>query len=205
MNINFGKSGGRVPVIVQDNRNGRVLMLGYMNRQAFLHTLQTGKVTFFSRSRQQLWTKGETSGNELLVESIQPDCDGDTLLIRAIPTGPVCHTGEATCFGTHTNPGWGFLFELERIIYQRKQTGEGRSYTRQLLDRGTAAMGRKLVEEATEVLVAVLSEGKKRVAEETADLIYHLLVLLADQGIELQQVEQILQDRHRLRTSTSIR
>ncbi|NOX38301.1 MAG: bifunctional phosphoribosyl-AMP cyclohydrolase/phosphoribosyl-ATP diphosphatase HisIE [Calditrichaeota bacterium] len=200
MNIDFEKSSGLVPVIVQDSRDGRVLMLGYMNREAFQRTLQTGKVTFFSRSRKQLWTKGETSGNELLVKSIQPDCDGDALLIRAIPTGPVCHTGESTCFGNHTNPGWGFLFELERIIHQRRQGGDAQSYTRRLLDQGTAAPGRKLVEESTEVLIAALSEGKARVVEEAADLLYHLLVLLVDQGVELHQVEQVLRKRHQKRS-----
>ena len=195
MTIDFEKAGGVVPAIVQDARNGRVLMLGYMNREAFQETLRTGRVTFFSRSRRRLWTKGETSGNTLQFRSVLPDCDGDALLIQAIPSGPVCHTGEDTCFGSENDPEWNFWATLETVIHRRKTSGDDASYTRRLLSQGSAGIGRKVVEEATEVLLAALLEGKDRVVEEAADLIYHLMVLLVEQDARLQEVEQTLRRR----------
>ncbi len=194
--INFKKGNGLVPAIVQDANSGKVLMLGYMNETAYDQTIRSGLVTFFSRSRQKLWTKGETSGNYLQLVEIIPDCDGDTLLVKAVPTGPVCHTGEDTCFSEQNKPQQSFLAQLEAIIQQRLQEKPEGSYTVGLAQKGPAAIGRKITEEATEVLIAALQEGASRLIEESADLIYHLLVLLAQQGISLQQVEEALRQRH---------
>ncbi len=196
MKINFSKGNGLVPAIVQDAETGKVLMLGYMNQEAYRQTVKSGQVTFFSRSRQTLWTKGETSGNRLLLQEILVDCDGDTLLVKAKPTGPVCHTGKDTCFA-EVNPGVeNFLAQLEKIIQKRKKEASANSYTHHLLQKGTTYIARKVNEEATEVLIAALEEGPTRLVEESADLLYHLLVLLADQGIPLRKVEEELARRH---------
>ncbi len=196
MRINFKKGNGLVPAIVQDAHTHRVLMLGYMNEEAYHKTIQGGLVTFYSRSRKTLWTKGETSGNYLQLVEIIPDCDGDTLLVKAVPTGPVCHTGNDTCFA-EKNPEYpSFLHQLEAIIEERLSQKPSGSYTVQLMQKGIAGIGRKITEEATEVLLAALQEGPQRVVEESADLLYHLLVLLASQGITLKQIEEELEKRH---------
>ena len=197
--LNFKKGKGLIPAIIQDAQTGKVLMLGYMNEAAYKQTVQSGLVTFFSRSRQQLWTKGETSGNYLQLMEIIPDCDGDTLLVKAIPTGPVCHTGNDTCFAESNQGEESFLNQLESIIQQRLKHKPAGSYTVQLAKKGVGAIGRKITEEATEVLIAALQEGSQRVIEETADLIYHLLVLLVQQGISFQDVEDVLKRRHQLK------
>ena len=196
MNINFKKGNGLVPAIVQDANTRRVLMLGYMNEEALRQTISSGLVTFYSRSREKLWTKGETSGNYLQLVEVLPDCDGDTLLIKAVPTGPVCHTGNDTCFAETNREYSSFLHQLEGIIEQRLRDKLAGSYTVELAAGGAPKIGRKVMEEATEVLLAALQEGRQRLIEESADLLYHLLVLLNTQGISLRQVEEELRRRH---------
>ncbi len=196
MNINFKKGNGLVPAIVQDANTRRVLMLGYMNEEALRQTISSGLVTFYSRSREKLWTKGETSGNYLQLVEVLPDCDGDTLLIKAVPTGPVCHTGNDTCFAETNREYSSFLHQLEVIIEQRLRDKPAGSYTVELAAGGAPKIGRKVMEEATEVLLAALQEGRQRLIEESADLLYHLLVLLNTQGISLNQVEEELRRRH---------
>lgn len=198
MDIDFDKGDGLVPAIVQDARTGVVLMLGYMNREALERTRESGHVTFFSRSRDTLWTKGETSGHRLRLEEILVDCDGDALLVRAHPTGPVCHTGSDTCWDEPNRPSAGsFLGELERVIADRASASAETSYTRRLLDAGIAKVGQKVGEEAVETVVAALAEDTGRLVDETADLLYHLLVLLRARGVSLEDVTGRLAERHR--------
>lgn len=179
-----------IPGVVQDDRTGQVLMVGYLNDESLRLTRETGFVHFFSRSRQELWKKGETSGNTLSVVSIGEDCDGDAMLIRAIPAGPTCHTGSVSCFGEASS--FGTLARLQKTILSRRQLRPEGSYTVSLLEGGVDAIGRKVVEEAVEVLIAAKDHSKggpgERVSEEAADLVYHLTVLLAERGIGLQQV-----------------
>lgn len=186
-----------IPGIVQDDRTGQVLMLDYLSQESLQLTRETGLVHFFSRSRQQLWQKGETSGHTLTVVSVAEDCDSDALLIRAIPAGPTCHTGSVSCFG-----GWesfGTLSRLWTTIQIRKEERPESSYTVSLLDGGPETVGRKVVEEAVEVVLAAkdhsLGGSSVRVAEEAADLIYHLFVALAERGIELDEVLGVLDGR----------
>jgi phosphoribosyl-ATP pyrophosphohydrolase/phosphoribosyl-AMP cyclohydrolase len=178
---------GLLPTIVQDARTGSVLMLGYMNREALKVTQKTCFVTFWSRSKKRLWKKGEESGNTLRVVSITADCDKDTLLIRAIPRGPTCHTGESSCFAADELPleTVGLLIET---IRERSDKGEKDSYTKKLLIGGKEAYGAKVLEEAEEVVRAAKLEGRKRTIEEATDLLYHLLVLLRGEGIELEEI-----------------
>ncbi|MDO9548347.1 MAG: bifunctional phosphoribosyl-AMP cyclohydrolase/phosphoribosyl-ATP diphosphatase HisIE [Candidatus Marinimicrobia bacterium] len=194
MKIDFDK--GLIPAIVQDDQTGKVLMLGYMNREAYDKTLETGKVTFFSRSRQQLWTKGETSGNFLLSKKILIDCDGDTILVKARPTGPICHTGADTCFEEVNTDSCDFLYELERIIADRKANPKPGSYTNKLFDAGICRIVQKIGEEATEVVIAAVSDNIPGMKEEVADLFYHLQVLLSEKNISLKEILDILQKRH---------
>ncbi|MBN2601408.1 MAG: bifunctional phosphoribosyl-AMP cyclohydrolase/phosphoribosyl-ATP diphosphatase HisIE [Candidatus Marinimicrobia bacterium] len=194
MMIDFSK--GLVPAIIQDEKTGKVLMLGYMNREAYDKTLEIGKVTFFSRSRQQLWTKGETSGNFLLLKEILVDCDGDTLLVKVSPTGPSCHTGAETCFN-EVNTASNFLFELEKVIADRKINPKEGSYTNTLFNAGIKRIAQKVGEEATEVLIDAVSDDIPRMQEEIADLLYHLLVLLADKDISLNEILDVLKKRHK--------
>lgn len=186
---------GLIPAIVQDARTGRVLMLGYMNAEALAHTRATGLVTFFSRSKQRLWTKGESSGHMLRLLEVRLDCDRDALLIKAEPSGPVCHTGADTCWD-EPNRGAGFLNELEEIIRQRRTADPTTSYTARLLASGMPAVAQKVGEEAVETLIEALGSDRGRLVEETADLLYHLLVLLAAKDIGLAEVEQVLWRRH---------
>ena len=183
--------------IVQDDRTGQVLMLGYLDEEALRLTRETGLVHFHSRSRNELWKKGETSGNTLSVVSISEDCDGDALLIKAIPAGPTCHTGSVSCFGDAES--FGTLSRLWATILSRRDEMPEGSYTVSLLEGGVEAAGRKVVEEAVEILLAATDHAgggpPERVAEETADLIYHLMVLLAERGIEFDSVMGVLEKR----------
>jgi len=191
---------GLIPGIVQHAVTGRVLMLGYLNAESLARTRESGFVTFWSRSRRTLWQKGETSGHTLSVESISVDCDGDALLIEAVPAGPVCHTGEATCFGDHTGEGFAWLEDLWDVIASRVAQRPAGSYTTSLLEGGVDAAGRKVTEEATEVLLAAkdLAAGTgstERLADESADLLYHLLVLLAERGMRPADAIDVLRGR----------
>jgi phosphoribosyl-AMP cyclohydrolase / phosphoribosyl-ATP pyrophosphohydrolase len=185
--------------IVQDDRTGQVLMLGYLDEEALRLTRETGLVHFHSRSRNELWKKGETSGNILSVASISEDCDGDALLIKTVPAGPTCHTGSVSCFGNAES--FGTLPRLWATILSRRDERPEGSYTVSLLEGGVEAAGRKVVEEAVEVLLAATDHAgggpPERVAEEAADLIYHLLVLLAERGIEFESVMGVLEKRSR--------
>jgi phosphoribosyl-ATP pyrophosphohydrolase/phosphoribosyl-AMP cyclohydrolase len=195
MNINFEKyPDGLAPAIVQDVSTGRVLMLGFMNAESLAITQETGKATFYSRSRQTLWTKGETSGNYLTVKSIAADCDADTLLIQATPHGPTCHTGADTCFG-ETNEAFGFLFDLERTINDRKRHASENSYTSTLFAAGINRIAQKVGEEAVEVVIAAKDADPRPLKSETADLLYHLLVLCAEREIALSDVVRELENR----------
>jgi len=195
--LDWGKGEGLLPAIVQDARDGRVLMLGYMNQAALDKSLSIGKVTFFSRSKQRLWTKGETSGNELLLVSITADCDRDTLLVQACPQGPVCHLGTATCFGSLPSAGPAFLAHLEQTIIERAASGDTSSYTARLLAEGVERCAQKVGEEGVEVALAAVGGKPDKLNSEAADLIYHLLVCLKAAGSDLGQVIDELRLRHR--------
>lgn len=194
--FNLDKTGdGLLPVIVQDARSLKVLMLGYMNEAAFDRTLAEGRVTFWSRSRRTLWTKGGTSGNFLHVVKMYPDCDADTLLIYALPDGPTCHRGTTACFDTPEDEG--FIRSLQALIRDRHaQMPEG-SYTTRLFIKGPKAIGKKVGEEAVEAVIEAVDGHRDRFVYETADLVYHLLVLLEQQGVGLDELERELALRHR--------
>jgi len=195
-------SDGLIPAVIQDSTTGAVLMLAYMNEMAWDHTLDSGFVHFWSRSRDELWKKGETSGNTLRMTGWSVDCDRDTVLIQAEPAGPACHTGSITCFeGAPAGPA-AVLSRLETVIAQRSADRPAGSYTTTLLDGGPEATGRKVVEEATEVLLAAKDHAAgaaddQRLAEEAADLIYHLLVALAERGLRFEDVTNVLVERAR--------
>ncbi len=195
MDIDFAKGGGLVPAIIQDDRTQAVLMLGYMNAEALEKTQTEGKVTFFSRSKNRLWTKGETSGNFLEFKSVEVDCDKDTLLIRAVPIGPVCHTGSDTCFGPA--PTQGFIHQLQGVIESRKGADPDSSYTARLFAKGRNKVAQKVGEEAVELVIEAMDNNDDLFKEEAADLLYHLLVLLADRGMSLSEIEEVLAQRHR--------
>jgi len=197
--IDFNKSGGLVPVIIQDSRSGVVLMLGYMNREAYEKTLREKRVTFFSRSRQKLWTKGETSGNFLTVKEILTDCDEDTLLIKAVPAGPVCHTGADTCFNEINKPdSFEFLRLLETLIQERKRELPEKSYTTRLFREGIPKISQKVGEEAVETIIEAVKEDQERFKEESADLMYHLLVLATALNVTFDDIVDTLRKRHKL-------
>jgi phosphoribosyl-ATP pyrophosphohydrolase/phosphoribosyl-AMP cyclohydrolase len=197
MKINFEKYADRlVPAIVQDAGTGKVLMLGFMNTEAFELTQKTRKATFFSRVRQALWTKGETSGNFLEVAEILIDCDADTILIKANPAGAVCHTGADTCFN-ETNENTDFLFELENIIRERKKNPDENSYTSKLFAKGLNKIAQKVGEEAVELIIEAKDDNDNLFKAEAADLLYHLLVLFAEKNIELADVLEALKHRRR--------
>ncbi|HNX66746.1 MAG TPA: bifunctional phosphoribosyl-AMP cyclohydrolase/phosphoribosyl-ATP diphosphatase HisIE [Bacteroidales bacterium] len=195
MNIDFNKNNGLVPVIIQDDRTLQVLMLAYMNKEAFEKTISNGVVTFYSRSRGTLWTKGETSGNFLKVKSMALDCDNDTLLIMAEPTGPVCHTGSVSCFGNKNIKG--FIYELEEVIRQRYEDNVESSYTNKLLRKGINRVAQKVGEEAVELVIESKDSNDEKFLNEAADLVYHLLVLLKAKGHSFAEVENILNQRHK--------
>ncbi len=200
--LDWDKGEGLLPAIVQDARTGEVLMLAYMNEEALALTLKDKLVVFYSRSRQELWLKGETSGNLLELVSIAPDCDSDTLLVRVNPTGPVCHLGTRTCFdGEDDIPGGGnFLYGLEKVLKERASADPQSSYTAKLLQTGVKRIAQKVGEEGVEVALAGVSGGEAELLDESADLLYHLLVLLVSRGLSISQVVSVLQSR---RSTTS--
>jgi len=193
MKIDFNKDNGLVPVVIQDNRTLQVLMLGYMNEEAFEKTKKEGIVTFFSRSKNRLWTKGEESGNFLTVKSIDIDCDQDTILIKAVPKNVVCHTGSFSCFGEKNAKG--FLYELEEKIAQRIDSKAEDSYTYSLYQRGINKMAQKVGEEAVELVIEAKDNNDDLFKNEAADLLYHFLILLKAKGFSLEAIEEILQNR----------
>ncbi len=188
---------GLIPAIIQDDRTLQVLMLGYMNREAYEKSLALGRVTFWSRTRQCLWTKGETSGNYLEIVSIAVDCDADTLLIRAIPHGPTCHTGTPTCFGEAQKPDEGFIRYLQSVIQQRHQSMPEGSYTTYLFNKGVNKIAQKVGEEAVETVIEAVAGNHERLIYEASDLIYHLLVLMEATGHSLADLESELVKRHK--------
>lgn len=194
--LQFSKyTDGLIPAIVQDADSNKVLMLGFMNEAALQQTQDTGRVTFFSRSRNQLWTKGETSGHYLLLQSILVDCDADTLLIRAKPVGPVCHTGQDTCFGETNEPD--FLATLLKTISDRDQNRDNQSYTSGLLNKGINAVAQKVGEEAVELIIEAKDNDESRFLNEAADLLFHYLVLLQAKGYSWANVMAVLKSRHK--------
>jgi phosphoribosyl-ATP pyrophosphohydrolase/phosphoribosyl-AMP cyclohydrolase len=193
--IDFTKGNGLVPVVIQDNNTLQVLMVGYMNEEAFKKTVHDKKVTFFSRSRNRLWTKGETSGNYLYVEEITADCDNDSLLIKVDPAGPVCHTGSTSCFGDET--AMGFIYELQHIIDQRIKDNPEESYTNRLYKKGINKVAQKVGEEAVELIIESKDNNIDLFKNEAADLLYHLLILLKAKGVNLQSIEEVLKNRHK--------
>ncbi len=195
--INFEKMNGLVPAIIQDAVSMKVLMLGFMDREAYEKTLKEQRVTFFSRSNNRLWTKGEESGNFLDVKEVLEDCDNDTLLIKAIPYGPVCHTGADTCFDEENGPtGISFLRELQDLIIQRKGEMPEGSYTTKLFQAGINKIAQKVGEEAVELVIESKDSNNELFLNETADLLYHLLVLLAEKGFDLGDAVKVLEQRH---------
>ena len=196
MKIDFEKGGGLVPAVVQDADTLQVLMLGYMNAEAVAKTQDTGLVTFYSRSRQELWTKGETSGNVLSLVSLNVDCDSDTLLVKARPEGPTCHLGETSCFGTMGPDGVGFVAYLDDLIRKRKTADASESYTAKLLQGPLVKTAQKVGEEGVETALAAVAEDEDSFKGEAADLIYHLLVLLAAKDVPLSDVIEVLKSRH---------
>lgn len=197
MNIDFEKTNGLVPAIIQDNTTRNVLMLGYMNREAYEKTLATGKVTFWSRSRNCLWTKGETSGNFLNLVDIKVDCDNDTLLVRVNPTGPACHFGTATCWGetNDANPLL-FLTELQDFINKRHEEMPEGSYTTSLFKDGLNRMAQKVGEEALEAVIESTNGTNDRLIYEASDMFYHLIVLLTSKGLRIEDIAKELKERH---------
>jgi phosphoribosyl-ATP pyrophosphohydrolase/phosphoribosyl-AMP cyclohydrolase len=193
MNIDFQKTKGLVPVIIQDNATLQVLMLGYMNQEAYEKTKQEQKVCFFSRSKNRLWTKGETSGNYLLVNEIRLDCDGDTLLIKCTPQGPTCHTGSTSCFKEETAKG--FVYHLQETIANRIKSGDENSYTQRLVQKGINKVAQKVGEEAVELVIEAKDDNRALFLNEAADLLYHYLILLQMKEAKLEDVERVLQGR----------
>ena len=193
---NFDKGNGLLPVIIQDATTAKVLMLGYMNAEALEKTRQEEKVTFWSRSKNRLWTKGETSGNFLLTEEIKIDCDKDTLLIKVRPQGPACHTGTDTCFNEENSSRTGFIDQLRRIIKDRKENPSDASYTASLFAKGINKVAQKVGEEAVELVIEAKDDNKELFMGEAADLLFHYLVLLEAKGYSLDEVIQVLEERH---------
>lgn len=196
MQPDFNKMDGLVPAIIQDSYTQKVLMLGFMNKEAYEKTLTTGKVTFYSRTKQRLWTKGETSGNFLEVVSIKSDCDNDTLLIQAHPTGPVCHTGTDTCWGEKNEQDIMFLKELQDFIDKRHEEMPEKSYTTSLFKSGVNKMAQKVGEEAVETIIEACNGTDERLIYEGADLLYHLIVLLTSKGYRIEDLARELKERH---------
>ena len=195
MNIDFNKNKGLVPAIIQDAETKTVLMLGYMNHDAYNKTIETKRVTFFSRSKQKLWTKGETSGNYLNLISIDIDCDNDTLLVMVKPAGPTCHTGTDTCWSKENNANYGFLSKLENIITERRVNMSSESYTASLFKKGINKIAQKVGEEAVEVIIEAKDKNNNLFLNESADLLFHYLILLQAKGFKLNDVVEILKKR----------
>lgn len=196
MELDFEKMNGLIPAIIQDNYTQKVLMLGFMNKEAYEKTVETGKVTFFSRTKKRLWTKGEQSGNFLHVVSIKADCDNDTLLIMVHPDGPVCHTGTDTCWGEKNEQDIMFLKELQDFIDRRRQEMPDKSYTTSLFNSGVNKMAQKVGEEAVETIIEACNGTDERLIYEGADLLYHLIVLLTYKGYRIEDLARELKERH---------
>ncbi|WP_419788866.1 bifunctional phosphoribosyl-AMP cyclohydrolase/phosphoribosyl-ATP diphosphatase HisIE [Proteus terrae] len=194
--LNWEKVDNLMPAVIQNAISGDVLMLGYMNKEALNVTLKSGNVTFYSRTKQRLWTKGETSGNFLKLVNIYPDCDNDTLLILANPIGPTCHNGTESCFAPAQSQ-WGFLYELENLLRDRKNASPDSSYTARLYASGTKRIAQKVGEEGVETALAATVNDRKELKNEASDLLYHLMVLLQDQSLSLSDVIGCLQERHK--------
>lgn len=190
------KGDGLLPAIIQDGATGQILMLGYMNREAAETTVATGKVTFFSRSKQRLWTKGETSGNTLGFVSAALDCDRDAILVQATPAGPACHTGARTCFSDSLPEGFGFLAYLDGLVHARRESMPEGSYTTSLFQAGPSRVAQKVGEEGVELALARMKDDREEMANEAADLLFHMLVLLADAGMSLEDALAVLRKRH---------
>ena len=195
MKIDFNKTDGLVPVVIQDDKTLEVLMLGYMNQDAYDKTVKENIVTFFSRSKNRLWTKGETSNNFLHVKSINIDCDNDTLLIKASPDGPTCHTGNRSCFNTEYNQN--FIMQLEQIIADRYENPQEGSYINKLRGKGLNKIAQKVGEEGVETVIAALAETETDLINEASDLVFHLLVLLREKGVTLETIAKNLEGRHK--------
>lgn len=195
MNLDFDKTNGLIPAIIQHAKTMQVLMLGYMNKEALDKTIAEGKVTFFSRTKNRLWTKGEESGNFLFVDEIMQDCDNDTLLIKALPQGPTCHTGSTSCFKEETSKG--FLYKLESVIEQRIADNDKSSYTAQLFARGVNKVAQKVGEEAVELVIESKDNNIDLFKNEAADLLYHFLILLKTKDLKLEDIEEVLKGRHK--------
>ena len=193
MTIKFDKNTGLVPVVIQEYLNLKVLMLGYMNQEAFDKTLQEKRVTFFSRSKNRLWTKGETSGNYLELMDWKLDCDNDTILIKAKPLGPTCHKGTTTCFAEETDKG--FLYELQQTISDKIDNNDENSYTNELYKKGINKVAQKVGEEAVELVIEAKDNNDELFLNEAADLLYHYLILLKAKGFTIEDVEKILKSR----------
>jgi phosphoribosyl-ATP pyrophosphohydrolase/phosphoribosyl-AMP cyclohydrolase len=195
MEIDFNKTDGLVPVVIQDEQTLEVLMLGYMNREAYDKTVRDNIVTFFSRSKQRLWTKGETSNNFLHVKSIHLDCDNDTLLIKVKADGPTCHTGDRTCFKTEYNQN--FIMQLEQIVADRYENPVEGSYVNKLRQKGLNKIAQKVGEEGVETVIAALAETETDLINEASDLVFHLIVLLREKGLTLETIAKNLEERHK--------
>jgi len=193
-NIDFKKGNGLVPAIIQDNNTLQVLMAGYMNEEAYNKTVSEGRVTFYSRSKKRLWTKGETSGNYLIVNNITTDCDNDALLIKVSPAGPVCHTGSKSCFGPELSKG--FIYQLENIISRRIDDNAEASYTNQLYRKGINKVAQKVGEEAIELVIEAKDDNTELFKNEAADLLYHFLILLKTRNVAFEDIEEVLRERH---------
>ena len=196
MELDFEKMNGLIPAIIQDNYTQKVLMLGFMNKEAYEKTMETGKVTFFSRTKNRLWTKGEESGNFLHVVSVKADCDNDTLLIMVHPEGPVCHKGTDTCWGDKNEQDIMFLKELQDFIDRRRQEMPEKSYTTSLFNSGVNKMAQKVGEEAVETILEACKGTDERLIYEGADLLYHLIVLLTYKGYRIEDLARELKERH---------
>lgn len=196
MELDFEKMNGLIPAIIQDNYTQKVLMLGFMNKEAYEKTMETGKVTFFSRTKNRLWTKGEESGNFLHVVSVKADCDNDTLLIMVHPEGPVCHKGTDTCWGDKNEQDIMFLKELQDFIDRRRQEMPEKSYTTSLFNSGVNKMAQKVGEEAVETILEACNGTDERLIYEGADLLYHLIVLLTYKGHRIEDLARELKERH---------
>jgi phosphoribosyl-AMP cyclohydrolase / phosphoribosyl-ATP pyrophosphohydrolase len=191
----FKKGNGLVPAIIQDYETMQVLMLGFMNQEALEKTLKEGKVTFFSRSKNRLWTKGETSGNYLYIKEIINDCDNDALLVKVKPAGPVCHTGSVSCFNEY--PSKGFLYKLEQIVNQRIDSNIEGSYTNRIFKQGINKAAQKVGEETVELIIEAKDDNLTLFKNEAADLLYHLLILFKAKGVTLSDIEAVLKERHK--------
>lgn len=197
MKIDFDKTNGLVPAIIQDYKTKNVLMLGYMNEEALAKTEETSKVTFFSRTKNRLWTKGEESGNFLELVDIKIDCDNDTLLIQVNPVGPTCHKGTDTCWGEGNSQNFGFISNLEGVIKDRYDNPDEKSYTTSLFQKGINKVAQKVGEEAVEVVIEAKDDNDELFLNESADLLYHYLILLRAKGFELSDVVKVLEGRHK--------